>query len=98
MPLGDNEVQYGATRSSNIENREHQISLYAKRVTEIPSDMQMRIEYSGDLAIYVGYAPRGLSASATGWLIQKLDYTGSNVTYRSTAFDSWNNRATATYA
>jgi len=101
MSLGGNSfVPEGATKGSWAEDREHQQSLFAKRIMEVPSDLQIRqaISRSDGQPDYVGYAPRGLAADATGWLIWKFTYTSNNMTLRQTAFDSWDNRTSATYA
>lgn len=89
----------GQTRPSIVEAREHEELVSARRITEIPPTLQMRVEYDGsDRELYIGYGPRGLAASSTGWLIHKCTYTTNLLTLRQTAFDSWDNRATATYA
>lgn len=91
----------GQTKTSAAESREHEETLYAKRTTEIPSNMQMRAAYSSTdgLPDYLGFAPRGLASSTTGWLLQKFTYDASRqCTLRQIAYDSWDNRAVATYA
>lgn len=99
MAIGDDYKLTGQTRSSDAESREHQASLYAKRMTEIPSDLQQRFEYNGDgTVLYAGYAPRGLASSAAGWMIHKFTYTTQMVTLRQTAFTSWDGRAAGSYA
>jgi hypothetical protein len=55
--------------------------------------MKMRVEYSGSNAIYVGYAPKGLAEGTDGWLLQKLTYSGSNVTEINIAYGNWTARA-----
>jgi len=87
------------SKTSVAEEREHQISLMARRITEIPSDLQQRFAYNADLTIlYAGYGAKGLAASSTGWLLHKFTYDANQqVTLRQSAFDSWDNRASATY-
>jgi len=60
----------------------------------------MRVEYNGDgTTLYAGYGARGLASSDDGWLIQKFTYNGSlQVTLRQIAYDTWDNRAAASYA
>lgn len=96
---GDPFIPTGASSPSSIEVDEFQASIHAKRVTTIPSDLQLRMDYdgSGNL-IYVGTGTRSLAASDTGWAINKFTWTGGNLTLKQTAYDAWDNRASATYA
>jgi hypothetical protein len=97
----------GALRSSAVESREHDLDLSARRIVEIPSNMQMRAVYDGNNnPTYVGYAPRGMAesyvrvladGSKEGWLLYKLDYTGTNCTSRTIGYDSWDNYLSAEY-
>jgi hypothetical protein len=100
MSIGTTEKQLGSLRSTVVEVREHEDLLCARRITEIPSNMQMRIAYNANSQEeYIGYAPRGLSASSTGWLLQKLTYDVSNrLSLRQIAYDSWDNRAGGDYS
>lgn len=48
--------------------------------------------------IYVGFAPRGTPTSDLSWTIYYFVYDGNaQMTSRTTAYDSWDNRVTATY-
>jgi len=99
--IGTSDTLYGEMRVSAAEQAEYESALYAKRITEIPSNMQMRVAYNADgTTLYAGYAPRGLAASTNGWLIQKFTYDASKrVTLRQIAYDNWDNKAgTAVYA
>jgi hypothetical protein len=100
--IGLDQPLTGHTKISQTEAIENEILLAAKRVTEIPSNGQLRCDYDGQTdgqPAYIGFAPRGLGASTTGWLIQKFTYDGSRqMTLRQIAYDSWDNRASATYA
>lgn len=99
--IGLDQKLTGHTKISQTEAMENEVSLAAKRVTEIPSNMQMRAQYSSTdgLPDYLGFAPRGLAVGNTGWLLQKFTYDGSRqCTLRQIAYDSWNNVATASYA
>jgi hypothetical protein len=102
LPLGNTETLNGQVRISAAEAIELEVDLKAKRTTEIPTNMQMRVDYDGavdGLPLYMGFAPRGLASSATGWLIQKFTYDGSRqATLRQCAYDSWDNRASGTFA
>lgn len=50
-------------------------------------------------AVYAGYAPRGVTASSEGWLLFKYTYDGDGFcTLKQTAYASWDNRASASYA
>ena len=97
--FNNNEVVSGATTSSDVENKTYEKAIWATRITEIPSNMQMRVAYDGSgNAEYVAFAPRGLASSDTGWMIQKFTYDGSNrATLRQIAYDNWDNRTGASY-
>ena len=100
MGLGNSNEEYGQVRSSGIEQKEYEKELWAKRITEIPSNMHMEVEYTAGIPTYVGFAAKGLATSASGWLIQKFSYDASgNCTKREIAMDcyAWDNRATVTY-
>ena len=89
----------GSTRVSMAEEREHSQTLMAKRITEIPTDQQMRVEYNSDgTHLYVGYGARGLASSDDAWLIHKFTYVSQQVTLRQSAYDVWDDRSSATYA
>ena len=93
----------GATTPTSIEVDSYEGAIFAKRFTEKPSNLKMEIEYgtSGNnnkKAKYIGYAPRGTATSADGWLLHFLEYNSSKQVIRRTiAFDSWDNRAAASY-
>lgn len=71
-------------------SREHETALFAKRMTEVPTNMQARYIYDGsDNPIYGGYAARGVSESTQGWLLHKYTWVGANMTKREIAYDSW---------
>lgn len=99
MALGDAYKPSGAVKNSDSENREHEPQLWAKRIIEIPSDQVQRFEYNADGTVkYAAYGPRGLGAGDTGWLIHKFTYSSGAVTLRESAYDSWDNRVTASYS
>ena len=100
MALGDSYTMNGQVRVSDAEAREHQASLLAKRTTDIPNDLQIRMTYTADgLEEYIGYGARGLASSDSGWLIRKQTYNGDGyISLSQTAYGIWDNRASLTYA
>ena len=85
----------GAIKPSAIEVNGYEKDVFAHRHIEIETNQQGRWEYDGSgNIIYAGYAARGLASSANGWLLHKFTYTGSNITLRQIAYDSWDNRST----
>lgn len=102
LPIGETEILTGQTKVTSAEAIEHETLLKAKRYTEIPSNHQIRCDYSDRTdgqPTYIGFAPRSLASSTSGWLLQKFTYDGSSqCTLRQIAYDSWDNRASATYA
>lgn len=97
--LGTETKQSGAVKPSSLEQQVYEGDLFAQRITEIPSNMQMRIDWTSGNADYVGYAPRGLASNADGWLLQKFTYDGSNrCTLRQIGYGNWDNRASESYA
>lgn len=89
----------GALKPSAIEFDGYEGAMFAHRYMLIESNQQMRVEYNADNTTkYRGFAPRGLAEGTTGWLIQYLEYTDRKVVKRTIAYDSWGNRATATYS
>ena len=100
MGLGNSNEEYGHVRATNIEQNEYEKELWAKRITDIPTNMQMRAEYNLGNLIYLGYAAHGVSTATSGWLLQKYTYDASgNVTIREISTDcfAWANRATVVY-
>jgi len=99
VAIGASEQLSGQVKCSGAEQKEHEDLLLAKRVVDVPSNLQARWVYDGsNNCIYAAYGPRGLAESSPGWLIQKFTYTGSNCTKREIAYDSYTNYLTATYA
>lgn len=95
-------VPAGAVKPSSIENDVYESSIAAYRLTEIPSNLQMRVDYDSytdGKPAYVGYAARGVASSAGGWLVQKFTYDSDRqTTLRQIAIGIWDNRASLTYA
>lgn len=98
MAHGDSYTLTGQVKVSDAEAREHENLLLAKRVMSLPSNQQLRVEYSGANPVYVGTAPRSLAEGTNGWMIQKITYSGDNPTVIQIAYSNWTNRASATYA
>ncbi len=101
MPVGDSYVTSGAVKMSEAESREHEATMFAKRVMEVPHNLQLRqaISRSDGQPDYIGYGARGLAADVTGWLLYKFTYDSNGfVTVRQSAYNTWDNRASATYA
>ena len=104
MAIGDSQQLTGQGSVSDAEARQHELALFACRIVEIPSNQQMQIDYNSQtdgLPLYMGFAPRSLSTSTAGWLLQKFTYDSNSPRQcltRTIAYDSWANRATATYA
>jgi len=97
MAGGDRDV-YGLTRSTEAEHRKFEPSIDAERITEIPSNNQMKVEWIGGNPIYCGFGAKGLSISASGWLLHKYTFDASgNATSRGICFNAWDDRALVTY-
>lgn len=78
--------------------REHETALFAKRMTEVPTNMQGRWIYDGSgNPIYAGYAARGITEASGGWLLHKFTWSGANCTKREIAYDSWADATLACY-
>jgi len=87
------------SKTSPAEEREHEIALFAKRVTVVGANQQTFLAYDSDGNVeYVGKAARGLASSSVGWLLNKLTYSSGNLSTVKVAYDSWDNRTTATYS
>ena len=98
MALGNRTHLAGATKPDSISADSYEGLLFAKRITEIPTNMQGRWEYdTDDNCIYAGYGARGLEESDTGWLLHKFTWASGNCTKREIGYNSWDNRATAEY-
>jgi hypothetical protein len=94
-------VYEGNIKPSSIEQATLETDLSAVRITEISSNQQMRAAYSSTdgLPDYTGNAPKGLASSSTGWLLKKFTYDANRqCTLIQIAYDSWDNRASASYS
>jgi hypothetical protein len=88
--------------TSHAEVIEHDEAVSAKRTIPLPSNQHTKYDYvarTDGQPVYAGFAPRGLADSNPNWMLYKYTYDGSNqVTDISIAYDSWDNRATTSYA
>jgi hypothetical protein len=98
--LGSSYSWEGAVKPDAITVDSYEGELFAQRTTDIPSSMIKRFDYGArtdDNAVYIGFAPKGLSEGTDGWLIYKFTYEDSpvtRVTKIDTAFGNWTNRST----
>lgn len=82
-----------------IATREHEELVAAKRVMCLPSNQQTLMAYDGSSNLqYVGYAPKGLATSSTNWLLYNMSYASSALVSKKVAYDSWDNKSTASYS
>ena len=91
------ETHEGAVKPSSIEKDVYEQDLFATRIAEIPTNMKARFEWVSGNCVYAGYAPKGHDEGASGWLIQKFTYVGSDCTERNIAYGTWSGRAALTY-
>ena len=95
-------VMLGFPGSLRIQNATGGIVDFNSLTIVTPDDAshQAQFDYSGGTSVvYAGYAPRGVTSSSSGWLLRKFTYDGNNnVTQIQIAYDTWNNRASASYA
>jgi len=95
---GSSRDVWGLRKSTEAEHRMFDPALEAGRITEIPSNLQMRVEYTDGNATYMGFADKGMGISASGWLLHKNTFDASgNVTLRQISYDAWDDRSLATY-
>ena len=102
MGIGITIPQEGAVKPSSLEQEAFEYEMFASRIVEIPTNMQMRADYGASTdgqPDYVGYAPRGLAEATYGWLLQKFEYDSNRqCTSRTIAYGNWTNRASESYA
>lgn len=71
------------------------------RTSDGGQSFQKILDYDGrgdDQPVYVGFGVRGLLTSATGWLINKMDYDGDDrVILVQSAVGIWDNRSSLVY-
>lgn len=102
MAIGDDYQLNGQVRVSDAEAREHEPLIFAKRVTDVPSNQQVKVDANGrsdNQPVYVGFAPRGLPTSSNRWLLWEITYdVYGDFSYKKIAYDSYDNRVSATYS
>jgi len=100
--LGNDREYEGQVKPSSIEKDMYEPALFAGRFTEVPSNMQMKCDYTDRTdtqPVYLGFAPKGLAAGTDGWLIQYIEYDVNNrVTSRTIAYGNWTNRVSESYS
>jgi hypothetical protein len=71
----------------------------ALQTTDVGSDKQTFIDKTTVTnVIYIGLGAKGLATSANGWLLTKIDKTGTPITIKH-AIDAWDNyKTTAVYS
>ena len=102
MTIGTETLIAGAVKPDSISVDSYEPDLFAKRVVDIPNNMQKRMDYvarTDSQPVYVGFAPKGLAERIDGWLLYYLEYDGSNrLTKLTVAYGNWTNRATESYS
>ncbi len=98
MSLGSGNDFEGAVKPDAITKEAYEPDLFAHRYCEIPTNLQMRLDYgvrTDGQPDYQGFAPRGLLTSQTGWLLYKFTYSADpgSMTLRQIAYSSWDLRA-----
>ena len=84
--------------SQYTDNKEHDSLFFAKRVTNVGSDLQTIVDESVAGTTYIGHGARGLATSSNGWLIDKIVVDGTTTTITH-AIDAWDNaKTTAVYS
>ena len=101
--MNEVDTKQQGSKTSPEEAREHELSMNAKRIMEVPSNWKKRLDYdvrTDDNPVYVGFAPWGMDeGNVEGWLLYKMTYDGSDrITEVDIAYDSWTNHATAVYS
>ena len=101
MAIGDSFTSEGAASDTATMAREHDDAMFAKRVMDVPHNLQMRLDYTGTPTgqpLYPGYGAKGLGVGDEGWLIYKFTYDGNDmVTLRQSQYTNWTARASGTY-
>lgn len=111
MAIGHEYKLNGQVRTSDAEFREHEAVLYAKRITKIASNQQVKIDYdtrTDQQPVYIAYAPKGLAESNTdngvpdGWLVKKVNYlsadSGAPIVSVQIAYGNYTSRAFLSYS
>jgi len=96
--IGGTDKPEGQTKPSFVESAVYEQAVQSLRQIQVPLNWQERHEYSGGNPTYSGYAPRGVATSTAGWLLFKYTWSSGNMTVKQVAYDSWDNRASASYS
>jgi len=91
----------GAVKPDSITVDSYEGTLFAQRMTEIPSNMQFRASYASTdgLPEYIGYAPKGLAEGTDGWLLKYCEYDANRqCTSITIAYGNWTNRAAESFS
>lgn len=97
-------IPEGAVKPSSLEVDAWEGLLHAHRITEVPSNLHMMIDYNSQTdgnPLYVGYGPAALGSNVNGWLIQKYLYdanTPRQCIERLIGYGAWSNRASVSYS
>ena len=98
MSYGDSYKSEKDIGNSNAENREHEASMFGKRVMPLPTNQQILAENDGDgNPVYVGYAPKALAEGTDGWAIYNISWVSGNFISKLTGYGNWTNRALEIY-
>ena len=97
----DPNAPYGNVRASEVESSIYESAIKAIRISDIPSHLQMLLDYdtrTDGQPVYQGWGAQGLATSSSGWLIQNFTFNvSSQVTGRKTWFGSYDGRASGSY-
>jgi len=98
--INNNPKFAGAVKPDAIQVDSYDYALAALRNVQIPLNMQERFDYSGrsdGQPVYIGYGEKGIATTGT-WILFKYTYDGNGfITLKQVAYDSWDDRTTATY-
>lgn len=87
----------GAVKPDAISVDSYEPDIYAKRVVEIPANLQTKIFWDGNKPEYIGFAPKGMATSADGWLIYKYEYSSGKISSKTLTYGILDDRATLTF-
>ena len=94
--------QGGGNAVPVITRDEHEYTLQAKRVVDIPDTAVLRMAYHithTEEVEYLGFAPRGTATDAEIWFVYKFTFDASaRVTIRQSASGAWDDRTILSYS
>ena len=101
MAIGIDMEFEGNVKPTSIEQAGFEPDLWASRITEIPSNLTKRYDYTGrtdDQPLYVGYGAKGLAEGTDGWLLYKCAYDASQrILSIKIYYGNWTARGTYIY-